>query len=171
MTLNFDGLFGVKTKAKLDNSEVHEKPVQPVEQQPVQKPVILTTDAILNKLFDGVDETSIRKYRTGMVKMEDIFQTDVEKQKENIAATANSVLGLFQRSTDEDGITAHDKESFTKYCDNFKALTKEEKDYLVSNLTDETKNQMSKGETVLIEELISNYSHRTEMDAMNPFAF
>ena len=171
MNFNFDGIFGVKTKAKLDQSEVNEKPVEQAAQQPVQqRPIVLSVDVILNKLLEGVDETSIHKYRTGMVKMEDIFQTEVEKRKENIAATANSVFGLFQKSNDDD-ITAHDKESFTKYCDNFKALVKEEKDYLVTNLTDEIKNQMSKGETLLIEELISNYSHRTEMDAMNPFAF
>ena len=171
MNFNLDGLFGVKTKAKFDKSEVNEKPVEQTPQQPVQqRPVVLSVNVILNKLLEGVDETSINKYRTGMVKMEDIFQTDLEKQKENIAATANSVFGLFQKSNDDD-VTAHDKESFTKYCDNFKALTKEEKDYLASNLTDEIKHQMSKGETLLIEELISNHSHRTEMDSMNPFAF
>ena len=170
MNFNIGDYFGVKSKVQFDNSEVAEPKKEPTPTPVQQAPVVISLNRILNKLLKDVDQMSIGKYRTGMVKMENQFATEAEKKLDGISATANSVMSLFQPKSSEDGISAHDKESFTRYCDNFKALSKEEKDALVNLLTDEVKQQMSKAETQLIEDLIGNYAHKSELDAMNPFA-
>ncbi len=171
-----DNFFGVKTRAQLiDESETtfHEKPVEvPIPQQETKVEVSL--DNIMYKLLKGVRENSLGKYRAGYLKMEDQFKTSADEKMETIQATANSVLSLFQKKEPDpygDDISTFDKEAWEQYRTNFKALAPEEKLALNTLLTPEVKQQMSRGETILLQELLDNYTVKAEMAAMNPFAF
>ena len=180
MNFNVEDFFGVKTKAQFEESEkeitevnAQEKPVEvPMPEQTTK--VVVSLDTIMAKLFEGVNESSINKYRSGYLKMEERFQTEKDKRMEGISDTANSILSLFtnKKESDENNETSpYDKENWIRYRDNFRALSPDEKLALNSLLTDEVKRQMSKGELTLLQELIDNYTVKAEMDSMNPFAF
>lgn len=180
MNFNVEDFFGVKTKAQYEESEKEvtevnapEKPVQvPIPAQETK--VVISLDTIMAKLFEGVNEVSINKYRSGYLKMEDRFATENDKRMEGISDTANSILSLFtnkKESNVSDDTSPYDKENWIRYRDNFKALSSDEKLALNSLLTEDVKRQMSKGELILLQELIDNYTVKAEMDAMNPFAF
>ena len=171
----FENMVGVKSRAQIDESELV-KPEKPVEVPlPVQETQVeVSFDNIMAKLLNGVNEHSLNKYRAGYLKMEDRFKTSTEEKMEGVQAAASSVFSLFQKKEDDpygEDISTFDKEAWELYRDNFKALAPEEKLALNTLLTPEVKQQMSRGETILLQELLDNYTVRAEMDAMNPFAF